>query len=138
MCSFLFAAGDSGVHRTRVDLRGPRREFNVPLEELKIKERSVDFIYAPFVIDNMLSPLRAIRLWRDALKPNGTLAIVINDRDKLLRQGRDFNATRWYGNDLWRLLRDAGFADDKIAEIDLGQFSLCGNDPGHTGYFAVR
>lgn len=118
--------------------RDPKREFNMPLDRLQLKESSVDFIYAPFLIETMPSPLQAARYWRDALKVGGVLAAVINDRDKLIAQGRPFGHTRLGGRDLMRMLEDAGFEYPKMEPINFRRFSLAGNDPGHLGYFAIR
>ena len=118
------------------DVDQEKRDFNVPLGELNLTAESVDFIFAAFCLETLLYPLRALRMWRDILKPKGILAVSIHDRDELIRTGRRFECARFNDAELARLLREAGF--EKLVPIDFRTFDLAGADPAYKGYFAER
>jgi hypothetical protein len=113
-----------------------RRDFNLPLDQLKLQAESIDFIYAPFIINELIAPVNMLRMWRDSLKPHGVLALVISDRDELIRQGRKFDRARFSKTELAHAIEDAGFSDWR--EIDFRAFDLCGNDSANVGFFAER
>jgi len=113
-----------------------RRDFNLPLDQLKLQAESIDFIYAPFIINELIAPVNMLRMWRDSLKPHGILALVISDRDELIRQGRKFDRARFSKTELAHAIEDAGFSDWR--EIDFRAFDLCGNDSANVGFFAER
>jgi hypothetical protein len=117
-------------------LNDERRDFNLPMDELSLQSSCVDFLYAPYILDSLLAPLNTLRRWRDMLKPQGVLAIVVSDRDELIRQGRRFDAARFNKTELGHLLEDAGFSDWR--EIDFRAFDLCGSDSANVGFFAER
>lgn len=113
-----------------------RRDFNLPLDQLKLQPESIDFIYAPYILDGLIAPVNMLRLWRDSLKPHGVVAVVVSDRDELIRQGRKFEAARFNKTELAHAIEDAGFSD--WAEIDFRAFDLCGNDSANVGFFAEK
>ena len=117
-------------------LNDERRDFNLPMDELNLQPSCVDFLYAPYILDSLLAPLNTLRRWRDMLKPHGVLAVVVSDRDELIRQGRRFEQARFNKTELAHLIEDAGYSDWR--EIDFRTFDLCGNDSANVGFFAEK
>jgi hypothetical protein len=115
-----------------------KRDFHLPLDQLRLAPESANFIYAPFALETLKAPLQALRYWRDSLKCGGELAVVINDRDELIRLGRKFEAARFNGPELLRLLCEAGFDANKMLPINFRTFDLAGDDPAYRGYFAKK
>jgi len=121
---------------------GPGKEFSMPVHLLDLRG-TADFIYAPFVLEKIPSDLLipALRAWRDSLKNDGNLCIVIDDDDKRIRLGMPFNrllADRFVncGSQVRRLLGEAEFKT--IIDIDFRIFDLCGHEPNYTGFFSFK
>lgn len=113
-----------------------KKQFNIDLQKLVLSPYTVDFIYAPFVLEKVENPVAALRAWRAGLKQSGFVAVVIEDLDKLLRAGRKFERARFNLGQLKKMLAEAGYS--KVYEINFNMFDLAGDDPGYSGCFAVR
>lgn len=116
---------------------GEKRQFNVALEELKgLAPMSVDFIFAPFVLDKVADPERCLKIWRGVLKASGCIAVVIEDRDKKIKEGGGFEACRFNEEELRRAMEGAGYTD--LVKIGFNWFSLAGEDSCYSGFIGFR
>lgn len=121
---------------------GPGKEFDMPIHLLRLAA-AADFIYAPFVVEKLAQDLvlPALRAWRDSLKHDGNLCVIIDDQEKRLRLGMPFESHSSsgfvrYGHQLRYLLGEAGFRT--ILDVDFRIFDLCGRGANHTGFFCFK
>lgn len=94
------------------------------------------FINAPFIVEQVDNPETFLVVLYDLLKSGGIAAIVTNNRDQLIREGRKFDHARFNTERLASMIQHAGFVDWR--EIDFQEFDLAGGDSAYTGFFAQR
>lgn len=116
----------------------PRSEFMMPLDLLKLKEETVDFISAPFVIHRFANPVNAIRNWLACLRSTGSLFIAIEDQYELLRAGHRFELDGHCKTEdaLKKTMIEAGCHD--LVRANFEKFDLVGYQPFYRGYFAFK
>jgi hypothetical protein len=111
-------------------------DFNIPYGLVRLPEGSVGFIYCPYVLSKLDDPSKFLTMMKAALIHGGVVAIVEEDRDYLIREGRKFEDARFNGAELERLVVDSHMREH--AAIDFEQFTLAGGDFANIGFFGLR
>ena len=113
-----------------------KTDFTLPYRLPRIPERSVGFIYCPYVLSKVGDPEAFVKMMKAALVHGGIFAVIEEDRDFLIKEGRKFEDARFNGAELERLVVDVHMREH--AAVDFEQFTLAGGDFANIGFFGLR
>ena len=95
---------------------------------LPVADDSLDFIMANHLLEHLVEPLKALREWKRALKPEGILYLTCPDHDKLDTMILDYTHVHAYTREgLCDLLEMTGWAVEGCMPFDTGAFGVIAN-----------